>query len=74
MLQIVQKPLGERGTYYIQNRLCKETLGGEEGENCFSCYLLPATFQIITKQMPILGSHLNKVWDWTNIEENTKEK
>lgn len=47
---------------------------GREGENCFSCYLLPATFQIITKQMPILESHLNKVWDWTIIEENTKEK
>lgn len=30
---------------------------GREGENCFSCYLLPATFQIITKQMPILESH-----------------
>lgn len=43
---------------------------GREGENCFSCYLLPATFQIITKQMPILESHLNKVWDWTIIEEN----
>lgn len=76
MLQIVQKPLGERGTYYIKKQTMQRDprQRGREGENCFSCYLLPATFQIITKQMPILESHLNKVWDWTIIEENTKEK
>lgn len=34
--------------------------GREKGEKCFNCYLLCATFQIITRQTPIFGSNLNK--------------